>query len=201
MILYGRNLSPFARRVAIWCALQGREIERSEITVMGKDFEELKRHNPVGRVPILTLDDGTELIETFAICDWLDETMPEKRLIPVAGIARRAVLQKIALANSVAEKGVAMVYERNRRPEGKHWMDWQQRLVGQIQNGLAAIEAALSGVTWPDTPDGGDVATVIAYQFVEVSNPWILEPGYPRLKDFAEAAMANPAIAATKPAM
>jgi glutathione S-transferase len=42
MILYGRNLSPYARRVAIWCALQGRDIERRELMVAGPDFEEIK---------------------------------------------------------------------------------------------------------------------------------------------------------------
>ena len=42
MILYGRNMSPFVRRVAIWCALQGRQIERRELMVSGPDFEEIK---------------------------------------------------------------------------------------------------------------------------------------------------------------
>ena len=89
MILYGRNLSPFARRVAIWCALQGRKLERREISVAGTDFDEIKAHHPVARVPILILDDGTHLIETFAICDYLDETAPNgTRLIPDSGAAR-----------------------------------------------------------------------------------------------------------------
>ena len=118
MILYGRNLSPFARRVAIWAALQGRDLERRELTVMGEDFEKIRAVNPVARVPALVLDDGTKLIESFAICDWLDETAPGgRRLVPARGEARRDCLQRLALANSVAEKAVAMVYERNRRPE------------------------------------------------------------------------------------
>ena len=33
MILYGRDLSPFVRRIAIWCALQGREVERRPIKI------------------------------------------------------------------------------------------------------------------------------------------------------------------------
>ena len=49
MILYGRDLSPFVRRIAIWCALQGRELERRPLMVSGPDFEELKGLNPVGR--------------------------------------------------------------------------------------------------------------------------------------------------------
>ncbi len=207
MILYGRNLSPFTRRVAIWCALQGREIERRELMVAGADFEEIKAHNPVARVPILILDDGTHLIETFAICDYLDETAPNgSRLVPERGAARMACLRRLAVANSTAEKAVAMVYERNRRPEEFHWRDWQARIAGQVQGGLAELDRVVPGpgenAGWSgaDGPDGGDIAAIIAYQFVETTNPWLLEPGYPRLAALAERGMAIDAVAATKPA-
>lgn len=203
MILYGRNLSPFARRVAIWCALQGREVERREITVAGADFEELKAHNPVARVPILILDDGTHLIETFAICDWLDETAPEgRRLVPGSGPARMECLHRLAVANSTAEKAVAMVYERNRRPEQFHWRDWQARVAGQVQGGLAELDRTVPEQGWSGAngPDGGDIAAAIVYQFVEVTNPWLLEPGYPRLKALVGRAMKLAPFAATVPA-
>ena len=202
MILYGRNLSPFTRRVAIWCALQGREVERRELSSFGPDFGTIQAVNPVVRVPVLVLDDGARLIETFAICDWLDETAPEgRRLVPERGEARRDCLQRIALANSVAEKAVAMVYERNRRPEELHWADWQRRVAGQVQGGLAELDARVPEEGWSGArgPDGGDVAAIIAYQFVEATNPWLLEPGYPRLAALVERGMRIDAVAATKP--
>ena len=205
MILYGRDLSPFARRLAIFCALQDHKIERQSILVQGEDFDRLKTMNPVGRVPVLVLDDGTELAESYAIGDWLDETSPNgKRMLPASGVERRAAYQRLAVASGTAEKGVALVYDKNRRPEEFHWSEWQRRLVGQIQGGLSAIEAALPDAGWsgPDGPDAGDVAAVIAYQFVEVTNPWVLEPGFPGLAAFVERAMAEiPAIADTKPSM
>jgi glutathione S-transferase len=213
MILYGRNLSPFTRRVAIWCALQGRNLERRELMVAGADFEEIKANNPVARVPILVLDDGTRLIESFAICDYLDETAPNgTRLVPERGAERLACLQRLALAQSTAEKAVAMVYERNRRPEELHWRDWQARVAGQVQGGLAELDRVApdpetnggwSGEDGPDggVPDGGDIAAIIAYQFVETTNSWLLEPGYPRLAALAERGMEIEAIAATKPAV
>ncbi|HUS53530.1 MAG TPA: glutathione S-transferase family protein [Thermohalobaculum sp.] len=202
MILYGRNLSPYTRRVAIWCALQGREVERRELMVAGPDFDEIKAHNPVARVPILILNDGTHLIETFAICDYLDETAPNgTRLIPDSGSARMECLRRLAVANSTAEKAVAMVYEKNRRPEEFHWRDWQDRVAGQIQGGLAELDKVVPGAGWSGAsgPDGGDIAAIIAYQFVENTNPWLLEPGYPRLAALAERGMGVEAIAATKP--
>jgi glutathione S-transferase len=202
MILYGRNLSPFVRRVAIWCAMQGCQIERRELMVGGADFEEIKAHNPVARVPILILDDGTHLIETFAICDYLDETAPNStRLLPSSGAARMECLRRLAVANSTAEKAVAMVYDKNRRPEEFHWPEWQERLAGQIKGGLAELDRVVPGEGWSgaDGPDGGDIAAIIAYQFVEATNPWLLEPGYPRLSALVERGMDVEAIAATKP--
>ena len=204
MILYGRDLSPFVRRIAVWCAMQDRRIERRQIAVSGEDFATVKSLNPVARVPVLELDDGMRLIDSYAIGDWLDETSPNRvRLIPASGVARRDALQRLAIAMGTAEKAVALVYERNRRPEDLHWKEWQQRVVGQIQGGLAAMDATLPGEAWSgegETPDAGDVAAVIAYQFIEASNPWVLEPGYPRLAAFVERAMAVPGIAASKPA-
>jgi glutathione S-transferase len=202
MILYGRNLSPFVRRVAVTCALQGRAIERREITVAGADFDEIKQHNPVARVPILILDDGTHLIETFAICDYLDETAPNgTRLIPESGAARMECLRRVAVGQSTAEKAVALVYERNRRPEELHWREWQARVAGQAQGGLAELDAVVPADGWSgeNGPDAGDLAAIIAYQFVETTNPWLLEPGYPRLAALAARGMEIEAIAATKP--
>jgi len=166
MILYGTNLSPFARRVAIWCALQGRAIELREVGPVGPGYDEIRQHNPVGRVPVLILDDGTHLIESFAICDYLDETAPRgKRLVPARGAARLECLQRVAMGHATAEKAVAMVYERNRRPDELHWRDWQQRVAGQIQGGLAELDREVPEQGWSRAsgPDGGGVTAVIAY--------------------------------------
>lgn len=202
MILYGRNLSPFARRVAVWCALQGRDIERRSILTFGPEFESLKDLNPVARVPVLELDNGTRLIESYAICDWLDETSPNgTRLLPASGDARRDTYQRLAMASGVAEKAVALVYDKNRRPPEHHWQAWQDRLRDQIRGGLNAVEAWVPTDGWlgSDGPDASDVAAVIAQQFIEATNPWLLEPGYPKLAALTERAMALPAFSETVP--
>ncbi|MEL6475868.1 MAG: glutathione S-transferase family protein [Pseudomonadota bacterium] len=200
MILIGRNLSPFVRRVALWCAHQGRKIERRELTVAGDDFIEIGKHNPVARVPILILDDGTHLIETFAICDYLEQTAPEGlRLIPSSGAERVECLQRLALANSTAEKIVAMVYEKVRRPVEFQWQSWQDRLDRQIAGGLSVLDQTAEGRR--DEYDGGDLAMIIAYHFAEAATPFLLEPGYPHLRDMANRAMDWPGVTETMPAV
>ena len=204
MILYGRDLSPFARRLAIICALQGREIERRALLVVGDDFEKLKTMNPVGRIPVLEMDDGTQLIESYAIGDWLDETSPNGwRALPAGGSERVAAFQRLAVASGTAEKAVALVYEKNRRPEEFQWPDWQRRLVSQIEGGLNTMERSLPASGWSgDGPDAGDISAAIAYQFIDVTNPWVLGAGYPNLAAFTDRMMADvPAFAATKPSL
>ena len=205
MILYGRNLSPFVRRVAIWCALQGRTVESRPLAATeAADAEAIRKVHPGLRVPALELGDGTILIETFAITDWLDETADAAngtRLLPTSGAARRDCLQRIGIASATAEKAVALVYEKNRRPEAYHYPDWQARLISQIQGGLDAMEASVRETEFfgGQSPDGSDIATLCALQFVEVTNAFVLNEGYPRLRAHAARCMDLPAIAATHP--
>jgi len=55
MRLVGRDLSPYVRRVAIWCALQGRPVERMALAAMEPAAQdELRGYNPLRRVPRAT---------------------------------------------------------------------------------------------------------------------------------------------------
>ena len=204
MILYGRNLSPFTRRVAIWLTLQGRAFERRELSVVDH-FDQIAAVSPVARVPVLALDDGTWLIEAWAICDWLDMTAPQAALIPASGPARTAALQAVALASAVADKVVALVYEKNRRDPALHYPAVIEKIERQIAGGLAALEALAPDHGWPDgwiggdAPNGADVALVCAHDIAAATNAYLLKPGYPRLAGLAARANALPAFAATKP--
>ncbi|WP_157956193.1 glutathione S-transferase family protein [Acuticoccus yangtzensis] len=202
MKLVGRMLSPYVRRVAIWCNLQGRPFESVAVAATDPDQVDLmKTFHPGLRVPVLVLEDGTKLIETMAICDWLDDSMPDKRLVPATGLSRRDCLQRIGLAHSTVEKVVSLVYEKNRRPEDLHWKDWQARVITQIGGGLAAMDEAApaDGFFGGAAPDGSDVATVCAYHMAKVTNPFLVEGKYPKLAALAERAMTLPAVAETFP--
>lgn len=87
MILIGMFDSPFVRRVAVSMKLLDFTFEHYNWSV-GKDFDRILKHNPVGRVPTLLLDDGEALPESAAILDYLDELAgPERALLPRAGAA------------------------------------------------------------------------------------------------------------------
>src|SRR3546814_6962420 len=116
MLLVGQYDSPFVRRVGVSLRVLGFDYEHDRRSVFG-DFDSMRETNPLGRIPSLMLEDGTVLIDSAAILDWLDETVgPERALIPRAGAERRRALRLIALATGAVDKAGAAAYERIIRP-------------------------------------------------------------------------------------
>ena len=204
MILAGRFLSPFTRRVAITLKLMGLPFEHRPYGTI-PDADKIRQMNPLGRVPALTLDSGEILIESSAILDHLDEAAgPERALTPPRGAERREALRAIGLALGVMEKAIAAHYERTRRPEDKRWHVWMEKFDGQTRDGLAALEAALGGKEWitAGRMTQADIAAVAAHDFVGTVNPDLLRAGgYERLGRLSARCNEMPAFAETRPAL
>ena len=74
--------SPNARRVHIFMAEKGIEMERVSVDIRaGENIQaDYLAKNPAGRVPVLELDDGTFLSESVAICRYLEGLHPDPNL-------------------------------------------------------------------------------------------------------------------------
>src|SRR5271154_6534179 len=132
--------SPFVRRVAVSMKLLGMPFEHRNWSV-GKDFELIRQFNPLGRVPVLVQADGSTLIESGAILDFLDDSVGvERALLPRSGDARREALRIMAVATGAAEKGVIQVYETAFRPPEKRYRPWVERCHTQMHAGLAELD-------------------------------------------------------------
>ena len=199
MILVGQYDSPYTRRVAVSLGLLGFTFEHDQRSVFG-DFESMRTTNPLGRVPSLILPDGTTLIDSAAILDWLDQAVgPERALLPTGGAARQAALQRIALATGTIDKVMSAAYERLIRPEPLRWSDWVARCRTQAEGGLSAL-AALS---WPaDTAvDQATITTACMIRYVRLADPDLLPLGrHPSLDALSQRCEALPAFRATYPA-
>jgi glutathione S-transferase len=78
--LYHFPLSPFCRKVRLTLAEKRLEVELVEERYWEQDPEFLRR-NPAGKVPVLKMD--TKLMtESQAICEYLEETVPNPALMP-----------------------------------------------------------------------------------------------------------------------
>jgi len=78
--LYHHPLSPFSRKVRLVLAEKRIEVELVEERYWQQDPDFLRR-NPAGQVPVLRMG-GRMLADSGAICEWLEETVPNPPLLP-----------------------------------------------------------------------------------------------------------------------
>jgi glutathione S-transferase len=196
MILVGQYDSPYARRVAISLMALDIPYDHDTRSVFG-DFDSMRQTNPLGRIPSLVLDDGTVLVDSAAILDYLDEQAgPARALLPRHGPARRDGLQRIALACGAVDKiGGGRNYEMLIRPQRYRWPEWIERTTTQ---GLGAL-AALNALDWPEAPlDQAQITTGCALDYVRVTAPELMADGrYPTLDALWQRLTARPEFQAT----
>ena len=82
MKFYDCSPAPSPRRVRIFLREKGIDVPTVQVDLMkGEQLgEAFLRINPDGTVPVLELDDGTRLTEILAICQYLEDTVPEPPL-------------------------------------------------------------------------------------------------------------------------
>jgi len=190
MILLGQYDSPFVRRVGITLRLYELDYEHRPWSVWG-DAEKLAEHNPLRRVPTLLLDDGTPLVETFAIVDALDELAgPDRALLPRNGPLRRDGMRLVALSSGLADKAVSLLYETLFRTAPSE--AWMERCKRQISSTLTVLEEDRSQRRTPYWLGAElthpDVACACALRFLGEAHPGFFDPhAFPVLERHARA--------------
>ena len=83
MILHDLAAGMHPRRVRIFLAEKGIAIERREVDAAGgaTATQDFLRLNPLGKLPVLELDDGTSIAESLAICRYLEALNPDPALM------------------------------------------------------------------------------------------------------------------------
>lgn len=201
MLLVGQYDSPYVRRVAVSLHLLDLPFRRSPLSVFG-DFEAMRRLNPLGRVPVLVLDDGEALADSAAILDLLDEMAgPERALLPPSGPLRRRALQVMALATGCSDKAAGIVYERSQRPPDKVDEHWLLRLRIQLEGALATLERRRPEPWFlGERFSQADVTVATMLSFLKLALPdLVAAERLPALAAFSARCEALPAFAATRP--
>jgi glutathione S-transferase len=90
MILHDLAAGMHPRRVRIFLAEKGISIERREVDAAGgaNATPDFLRLNPLGKLPVLELDDGSAIAESLAICRYFEALNPDP---PLMGRAPREV--------------------------------------------------------------------------------------------------------------
>jgi glutathione S-transferase len=143
MLLRASPLSPFVRKIRMaiqHLGLAGRiEIVRAD-PMNPEDV--LRRENPLGKIPVLMLDDGTAVYDSRVILEYLDHAAGGGLIIPDGWPARLEALTLQAMCDGVIDACILIVYEARHRPAAIHhqpWLDYQR---GKVVRGLTAFAKA-----------------------------------------------------------
>jgi glutathione S-transferase len=198
MILRSSPASPFARKVRIAAAILG--LDR-DVTIEPADTVEpsdsLRRQNPLGKIPVLILDNGTAIYDSPVILEYLDHRAGGGRIIPTAPAARFAALCQEALCDDILDAAILRVYEGRWRPPEHHVAKWVEHQTGKMTRALAALEAEPPGLDTP--PHVGQITAACALGYLDLRFEGMWRRDYPRLVAWLDRfAAAVPAFAATR---
>lgn len=176
--LFYSPASPYSAKVRLSAAYLDFPIETVVVNT-GDDPAELIAANPLGKIPVLLLDDGDALFDSRVITQYLNRTCGN-RLFPRNAERRTEAERYEALADGVTDALIASVYERRFRPEEKVHQPWIDRQWSKADRGLDALNAApprLAG-----KPHAGHFAVRAMLGYLSLRFPGKWEKGRPKLR-------------------
>ena len=182
--------SPYARKVRIALAEKGLPFEL--ITEVPWDSTtRTPDHNPLEKLPVLILADGSSVYESSYILEYLELKYPQVPLLPQNIDDRLAARKLEVLCDGVCDAVVLTLFERMRAGGGSpEWIARQRR---KIEGGVAEMAKMVGSRPFAvgDQFGLGDIAvgTAVGYLSVRFQDlPWrTLYPDLALLSDRLEA--------------
>ena len=197
MILRSTPPSPFGRKVKIAASILGLDRDlKVEPADTNDPADSVRRQNPLGKIPVLIVEDGTAFYDLRVIIDYLDHRAGGNKIIPREPQARFAALRLQALCDGVLDASILQVYEGRWRAAEHHEAKWVAYQADKVTRALAVLEADPPGLD--AVPHVGQIATacVLGYRDFRFQGTWRSE--HPKLVAWLEAFAARvPAYAAT----
>lgn len=146
MKLVGSYTSPYVRKTRVVLAEKKIDCE-FVIDSPWTDSSGVPDLNPLGKIPVLVLDDDTRLFDSRVIVEYLDGVAPNNKLLPAPARERALVKRWEALADGLIDAAVAILLE-GRRADGERSEGWIARQQLKIERALAALAADLGDDAW-----------------------------------------------------
>ncbi len=144
--------------------------------------------NPLGKVPVLVLEDGVCVFDSRVIVEYLDHLTPVAHLIPGEVKSRLAVRGIEALADGIIDAAVAVYLER-KRPLEQQSADWMMLQEKTLFRGLEALSEALGEKPWflGNAMTLADIASGCALAYLNLRFPEInWRDAHPNLTKLAD---------------
>jgi glutathione S-transferase len=138
MKLIGSLASPYVRKVRIVFAEKKLDYVFELENVWAPETK-IQIDNPLGKVPCLVMEDGSSVIDSRVIVEYLDTLTPVCKLLPPNGRERADTKCWEALADGILDAAVLVRLERTQRPLAQQSEAWIERQMNKVQLGLASL--------------------------------------------------------------
>lgn len=200
MKLIGSHTSPFARKVRIVLAEKKIEYDFVIDSPWLADSK-VPNLNPLGKIPVLVLDDETPLFDSRVIVEYIDNVTPNNKLFPAPNRERTEVKRWEALADGISDAAATIFLETKRSPELQS-SDWIARQHDKITRGLEFMAEELGekpfcvGTHFSMADIGtGTALGYLSFRFAEIN--W--QESHPNLGKLYAKLMLRPSFADNAP--
>ncbi|TIW20223.1 MAG: glutathione S-transferase family protein, partial [Mesorhizobium sp.] len=179
-LLYA-STSPYSSKVRMAAVYAGIAIDLVPVKTEDKPAE-LISANPLGKIPVLVLEDGRSIYDSRTITQHLNR-LSKNALFPRNPDKRLEAEVLEALADGICDCALSMVYERRTRPEEMVYQPWLDRQWGKITTALDLINANPPKLPKKITAGHMALRATLGYLALRFSGQW--EKGRSRLVRWA----------------
>jgi glutathione S-transferase len=191
MKLLASSTSPYARKLRIIAHALELPLTLVETAPM-EDGAALLAANPLGKVPVLILDDETALFDSRVISRYLLSLAPGNPLLAADGPAHWYALTSEAMADGILDAAINLRFNAGQGVTTGIWVDRQYRA---IDRALAALATRIG----PDTTLT-ELCTMVACEYLDLRWPGIdWRTRHPTLAALQTRLTNQPAFATTRP--
>lgn len=138
LILISATPSPYARKVRIVLAEKNIPFTL-ETEVPWDSTTKTPQHNPLEKLPVLILEDGSSVYESHYILEYIEVKYPDTKpmLPPSTDIDARLFAKKVeVVADGMCDALVLSFFEKQRKDDSKEWVARQMR---KVDGGVKAL--------------------------------------------------------------
>ena len=198
-LLYTLN-SPYARKVRIVALEKHIDITLEQVVLTDPDCI-VKNHNPLGKVPVLILNDGDSLYDSRVIVEYLDNHAPGTHLIPTDNTSKIATRRWEALADGVCDAAISAMLEQRKAPEKQSQASIDRQLE-KVTRGLEMLNLDIIKKKWcvNETFSLADFALGCMLGYVDYRHKQLnWQDNYPNLAKHYSLLVKRPSFKQTMP--
>jgi glutathione S-transferase len=197
MKLLYQTHSPYARKTLVFAHEAGLDARIDVVhheTSPTQRNEQVFAENPLGKVPVLMRPGQSSIFDSDVICAYLDTLHGGRRLIPQEGEPRWQALRVQAVAQGLADAGIAVRWETVRRPEALRYAALGD---GHAQKLVASYDWLERELDVDAPVHVGHIALATTLGWIEFRELPGFRTGRPRLAAWFDAFDARPSMQAT----